>query len=420
MRLLFVVSELPYPPSNGVRLKLASILGYMASRHDCDVLAIGGAEAVAGCEPWLKELPRLRILAAFPAEGVRFLRLRQLVHLIRGSVEWPSMRYRSKALAAAVGAAVASGRYDVVHFDLISMAHYCPEAGRAKRVLSLNDSLSLALFARGRDQRLPFTHRLAARAHGLLQLGADRKLFGLADAVHLVSEYDADWSRTRLGRRNVVHIPVAAQPDSLRVVPSSDQGRSHSLILIDALWASTQRRAARRFLAEQWPSIRGKYPAARLIIIGGAGLPPSFSCFVHSLPGVELHEWVERLPELLATVGIAVFPYSHQGGMKNRVLQCMAAGIAVVGTPSSFSGLPVHDGSEVLVAESLSGIAVRIDTLLGDVELSRVIGQRARRLISARFTQEQIGRAWEHLYQDVATGAPLRSSYSASMEGAEL
>src|SRR5438445_5676640 len=38
MRLLFVCQEIPYPPTNGVRLKLFNLLSFVSRYHDCEVL----------------------------------------------------------------------------------------------------------------------------------------------------------------------------------------------------------------------------------------------------------------------------------------------------------------------------------------------------------------------------------------------
>jgi glycosyltransferase involved in cell wall biosynthesis len=307
--------------------------------------------------------------------------------------------------------------YDVVHVDLISMAPYCTRLGARKRVLSLNDPLSLTLFDQAQNRFAPLRTRLGALVHALLQVRVDKKLFQMADAVHLVSGHDAEWCRDHLRALSAVQIPVAVRPESLQVVPSADERRGHTLVIVEKLWIHGHLSAVKQFLAAHWLTLRRRHPTARLILIGGRHIPSSFRSFIHGLPGAELYEWVHSLEDLLAGTSIAVFPYSGACGMKNRVLQCMAARNAVVGTSASFSGLPVRNGVEAVIADSHAEIAAGIDRLLNNPDARQEIGNCARRFIEAGYTEERVGRAWEQLYQDVAFAAPIQDSYPVEDKG---
>ena len=416
MKLLFILPDLPYPASNGFRQKLLTLLSYLATRHDCDILALGSEADVKLCEPWLLGLPRLRILGVFPPDPISFSRVLHIFALVWSKVVGLPPRHPSRDLRSALKHAINEENYDVVHIDLISNARYCRDLGSLKRVLSLNDSLSLTMFGRFRNEFASFLFRLGALGHGFLQLRVDRTLFGLADAVHFVGPRDAAWSRTRLGARNAVFIPLAVHTGFLCMKTSADSRRRSTLVIVEKLWDPQHRKAVEKFLSVHWSTLLREHPHLRLIVIGGKGMPPSFSRFIDGLPGVELYEWVERLEDVLAGAAIAVFPYSVEVGMKTRVLQCMAAQNAAVGTTDAFSGIPVRDGVEAVVSENHADMARGIAKLLADPALCRRIGENARQFIRARFDEEIIGHAWEELYQDVATGLSPRSSYGAESE----
>jgi glycosyltransferase involved in cell wall biosynthesis len=419
VKLLFVLQELPYPASNGHRQKVLSLLTHLAKNHDCDVLAMGTQADLSRCEPWLRDLARLRILGVFQPDLVRFLRMRQSIGLVLAHATQSSIRYKSSSLELAIDRAVQHTKYDVVHVDLISMAQYCARLTTAKRVLSLNDSLSLTMFGRFHNKFAPFMFRLRAMAHGVLQLRVDKKLFRMADAVHFVGANDANWFRRRLGAPNAVYIPLAVNSDWLRVVPSSNSQRNHTLVIVEKLWADQHKNAVEQFLANHWLPLRRKYPQLRLVLIGGKGMAQSFRTFVGRLPGIELYEWVDRLDDVLADASIAVFPYSVPVGMKTRVLQCMAAMNTVVGTRDAFSGVPIASGRDAVVASSHAQMATVIDSLLTDPDRCRQIGTNARRTLQDHFTADVIGAGWEELYRDIAAGVPVRSSYGLPGDGVD-
>ena len=202
------------------------------------------------------------------------------------------------------------------------------------------------------------------------------------------------------------------------MTPTTDERRGQTLVIVDKLWADQHRVAVERFLVDHWGAIRQRHPDARLIVIGGKGMPEHFSNYVRGLPGCELHERVDRLEDVLATAGIAVFPYSVEVGMKTRVLQCMASMNAVVATPNGFLGLPVQNGVDAIIADDHAAIASAVDSLLAEPARAVTMGEKARTFIASRFTESHVGQAWEALYRDVASGAPVQESYGVLDAGA--
>lgn len=412
MKLLFLLQELPFPPSNGFRQKIFNLISYMGRNHRCDVIALGTQDDLDRSTPWVRQIWGLRILGVFPPDQVPFLRTKQWFKLLlsHDSPSW--LRFRSHALKQAIDSALSEENYDAAHVDLQGMAQYCKKLGPLKRVLSLNDSMSLTLFGAAKNHYAPFWVRLAAFAKAWPQMLVDKAQFRLADAVHFVGAYDTDWCKRSFKISNAVYIPLAVESAFLQIEGKKDKADgSRKIIIVDKLWASQHRNAVKNFLSKFWAGLYNKYPYIKLIVIGGKGMPTDFQHYVRNLPGVELHDWVDRLEDTLAETEIAVFPYSVAVGMKTRVLECMAAKNAVIGTSDAFRGLPVRHKQHVFIVKDQNEMAMGIEELLlGDV-LRDQMGQSARELINQHFTQETIGAAWERLYEDVHKGSKLRDSY---------
>jgi glycosyltransferase involved in cell wall biosynthesis len=105
-------------------------------------------------------------------------------------------------------------------------------------------------------------------------------------------------------------------------------------------------------------------------------------------PGVEYLGYVDELSGLLTT-SIVVAPLRVGGGTKLKVAEAMLAGRPIAATPIAVEGLPVRDGIEALVAATPEGLAAAIRRLLGDAELRRSLGERAR--------AAAVGLAWSHV-----------------------
>ncbi len=340
------------------------------------------------------------------------MEFRQLGTILFTSDSPSWLRFRSTGLERAIRCSLRKTVYDLAHVDLQGMASYCKDLRPLKTVLSLNDAMSLTLLGVAANRYAPWHMRAASFARAWSQMRVDRTMFRLADAVHFVVMYDAEWCRKRLGAANAVHVPLAVDGAFLSVDPKRDRrDETRKILIVDKLWAAQHRNAVAAFLSGHWPALHAKFPDARLIIIGGRRIPDSFQRLARGLPGVELHEWVERLEDLLAETSIAVFPYSVPVGMKTRVLECMAAMNAVVATPNAFLGLPVEHEKHVYIADSMEGIARGVEEILSSETTVTEMGEAAREIVRRNFSLERVGKAWECLYEDIICGRALRSAY---------
>jgi glycosyltransferase involved in cell wall biosynthesis len=93
-------------------------------------------------------------------------------------------------------------------------------------------------------------------------------------------------------------------------------------------------------------------------------------------------------------------------GLKNKVLEAMAAGIPVVATPLALEGIGAGHGVDA--APDADAIARRVVELLGaPPDHRRDLGRQARRRVLADFTWERSARAIESLWRELAR-APSR------------
>jgi glycosyltransferase involved in cell wall biosynthesis len=97
---------------------------------------------------------------------------------------------------------------------------------------------------------------------------------------------------------------------------------------------------------------------------------------------------------------IVLAPLTASAGTNIKVLEAMAMGRVVVGTPAGFNGLDVTNGVDVIVASTAGEMARKIGELCSDGEARRVIERHARetaiRYSWGEIAAEQIG-LWDRL-----------------------
>jgi sugar transferase (PEP-CTERM/EpsH1 system associated) len=126
-------------------------------------------------------------------------------------------------------------------------------------------------------------------------------------------------------------------------------------------WANAD--AVRWFAMEIFPAIRARIPAAEFWIVGTRPLPVVRE--LARLPQVRVTGAVDDIRPYLAHSRLAVAPLRIARGVQNKVLEAMAMGRPVVGTPAAFEGLELEDRYRALTAEAPADFAARCVEILG-------------------------------------------------------
>jgi glycosyltransferase involved in cell wall biosynthesis len=96
-----------------------------------------------------------------------------------------------------------------------------------------------------------------------------------------------------------------------------------------------------------------------------------------------------------------VVPLRIGGGTRIKIYEAMAAGKAVVSTSVGAEGLDVHDGEDIILADTPAGFADAVSQLLDDVEL-RARYERAAATLASRYDWSAIGQRFAAVLERVA------------------
>ncbi len=248
----------------------------------------------------------------------------------------------------------------------------------------------------------PWYHRLFPLVLPL----ANRRFAGIVANAEMVRRHAARRERTPEGRftvlRNGVELPPlppprpATRPGGTRVavVASLTPVKRHDLLL--EAWAALP------------PALRSQ---ARLHVLGDGPLrePLGHRAQALGIAGEVVFEGaVADVPARLAEMDLAVL-CSDREGLSNAVLEAMAAGLPVVATDVGGNPELVGVDTGLLVpAGDRAGLSAALAALLGDAEMRRRLGGRARERVSAELAWDGAMAALTGWYEKLLAAAPRR------------
>ena len=208
------------------------------------------------------------------------------------------------------------------------------------------------------------------------------------DLVICVSERDAKYLQTKLK----VTTPIAVyahvrgkEPLEFRYSPDLEDvilffGSLNNLMNMDAV----------KVAAEQiFPLIKRDRKEARLVIAGSGGNQAVIN--LANKGGIEYLGFVKDIKALFHNVKVLLIPIRIGSGIKGRVIEAMEAGTPVVGSNIAAEGYPVINGKHMFISDTPEIMANQVIELLSNESLRHTMAISARKFVEENYR-------WENTY----------------------
>lgn len=417
MKILFVTNSVPYPPTDGVRIKTYNLLKQLSKKHELYLLSFyrKGVDSFREISTHIEQL--CTIVKLIPHNKKKFRNIDALLNLVNPFVKKPffAKEYESKEMKKAVEGFLRNKEIDIVHFDTLGAGQYIEAVKDTAAVLSLNDSLALSYMDEARLYPAKNSiKKTKSIIHWLEVYRYEKELCGRFQKCHVVSELDRQYLQKMNGQIDAEVIPNGVDTGFYR--PLRLEQEYPSLVFEGAMAGGAADYAiwfinyALRLVIKSIPDIKlylvGKSPDKRLVKIAAENKNITVTGFVD-----DVRPYVDR-----AT--IFVCPVLRSSGILNKVLQAMAMEKAVVGTPWGFSGIKgCVEGENMISAKTAEEFAAAIVELLNNEDKRRTIGKNARLLVRNNYSWEKTAEGFEKLYEEaIGQSCGLTGDNSESSE----
>lgn len=388
MHIVVASTVCPTTAGNGLQLQLAGLLGQLVRRHEVVLVTEAGpADDLVTAQGLCGEL-----VVVPPASG-RLTRLRQEVSTALSQRPVLAEQVTSSPIADALAAQVRRRRPDVVHLTPGWTAELVERVDGVPVVLAPLD-------ATGPNQRADVDARTSVVGRYLARRELDRLLrfeartFPRCEEVVVVTERDAG-----LLRANVPGLRPRVVPNGVDVErwrrPSGVERKPGLIVFSGAMNYAPNVSAAVLAANLVLPEIRRQVPGAHLRLVGRDPAPQ-----VRGLAGqhVEVTGTVDDVRAHLWQAAVYLCPMGSGSGIKNKLLEALAAGCPSVVTPTAAEGTGVVDGMHAVVALEAPALAEGVTALLRDPGTSERLAVEAA-LLAGTLSWARTAEGFEAAYR---------------------
>lgn len=393
MRVLMLSPVLP-SPFRGRRPY--NFLHGLRGEHQVRLLALpyqgGGADEAARLE---RELDI----------SVRMLPQSHAHSLLRCATFWyrPAMPLRAlycehAHVARALRQEVQQFQPDVVHIDRLRMAGYVAHVAGAPTLVDLPDALTL-YYERVRQTAGGRAAWIAAVELPRIQR-YERQWLPRATAALVCSPVDRDHIAAYAPAAPLRVITNAVDGDEFRPMPPAT-ARPPRLVFTGTLSYLPNLDGLLWYLRHVAPLLRKMGVDPTPTVAGVSWNPRKVS---RALQGhqVRLRGYMERMVEALSPADVYLCPLRIGAGIRNKLLEAMACGMACVSTTMGYEGMAVAAGTHLLAGDTPEAFAEQVRAALNDEALRARLGAAARGYALGAHSLPAVGKALTALYRKLA------------------
>jgi glycosyltransferase involved in cell wall biosynthesis len=299
------------------------------------------------------------------------------------------------ALAYAVQRRLETKVYAAIQVEKPAMLPYLPKDLQTPIIL---DTWAYGLA--GPLRALRHEAGVITRARNLLQVIR----FSIFDAccwpntscILVVSEEDRIRCQHERPGRKVVVVPNGFDCSAIR--PGTFRNEGRPVVLFTGDMGFPPNVDAALFLANRiFSEIRRVHPNAELRLVG-RNPDPRLHRLAGSGSGITVTGAVEDMVPYLHAATVYVAPHFTGAGTRTKLLEAMAAGLAIITTSVGIEGIEALHDREVLIANDLPSMIAAVLRLLGNPQARIRLGAAARRLVEERYDWSRCLAPLETLY----------------------
>jgi len=200
--------------------------------------------------------------------------------------------------------------------------------------------------------------------------------------VLTVSDTDTAFFAKDLSPAKITTIPTGVDIDYFQ---PTDGEEPDSLVFTGSMDWMPNEDGILYFVNAILPLIRKQRPNVKLWVVGRRP-GKKIQALAESDPGIVVTGRVEDIRPFIAKGAVYIVPLRVGGGTRLKIFEAMAMGKAVISTTIGAEGLPVTNGSDIVLADEPNFFADEVCRLLDSPRERKRIGDAARRIVEEKYS----------------------------------
>lgn len=386
MKLLVLLSRVPYPLEKGDKLRAYHLMARLARKHEVMLCCLSDTPT----DP--EHIEHLRRFCTY-IDVIRVPRWRILLKLVSAvfsRLPFQVAYFHHAKAQKAIDRAIRELKPDHVLCQLVRTTEYVRDHPTLPKTLDYMDTLSKGMERRTRNAPFYMKPLLQAETRRLIQY--ENLMFDLFDNAIIISAQDREYIYHPL--RDRVHV-IANGVDTEHFAPQREEVK-YDLVFTGNMNYPPNIDSVLFLVQQVLPIVHRKRPGTNLLI---SGVSPSQSVrdLAKSDANVTVSGWVKDIRSSYASARIFIAPMQIGTGLQNKLLEAMAMRIPCITSALANNAVGAEPGEEILIGNTPEDYAAHILRLLDAPAERERLAANGYRFVRERFDWDSAANGLEHI-----------------------
>ena len=376
MKLVVLLSRLPYPLEKGDKLRAYHQIKELAKNHEIHLVCLTDQKIK---EEWISEIKKI-------CKELHVFKLNKaLIYWNTAKQFFTDKPYQvgyfyQRSIQKKINSVISELKPDHIYCQLIRTAEYVKNIQHIKKTIDYMDALGKGMFRRA-EIATGIKKRLF-RIEGKRLSEYENRIFDYFNHHTIISEQDRKFIN-HAQQNNIVVIENGIDESFFNFDRALE--KKYDLVFTGNMNYAPNIECSEFIVHEILPILLLKNPTIQLLI---SGANPNKRIVNLVGKNVSISGWVEDIRTSYASGKIFVAPLFIGTGLQNKLLEAMAMGVPCVTTTLAGNGLGLGNSNIVLVADSKEEFAEKISSLLDNQDLYKQVSTSAREYVQRSFSWE--------------------------------
>lgn len=380
MKILYLVTHIPFPLNSGGRRRTYQIIKSLSRSNEIDLVGFPSSPNSSTGVAELSEYCQNVFVVPFTVKHS----IIKLLQSFFGGKPYKILQHHSYAMAEKVETLLKENKYDVVICEHLFVEQHIPP-------------VSIPVIPQNNDLNYIVYKQFAKSGKGLMRFYSatqwkslyryEQKVLKKYMAGSAISEQERVKMEEMVDGIHTFLVPNGVDTKYFQPSPSTSIEDEKNIVFTGAYSYYPNEQAAYYFATNVFPDILQRIPEIKFYIVGPS---PSQQLLALQNENIIVTGEVEDIRPFLLKADVVVAPIYFGSGTKNKILEALSSGKAVVTTTLGREGIEVENGEHLLIADEDEAFASAVVALTYDRDKSSELGKAGRNLIEEKYSWDKI------------------------------
>jgi sugar transferase (PEP-CTERM/EpsH1 system associated) len=388
LHLLWLKTELLHPVDKGGRIRTYNMLRELRREHRVTYLTLddgdAAPDAVARADEYCTELVRIPFRTR-PKRSPGFYA--ELLANLLSPLPYAVAKYRSPEMRRRVAELARDAAVDVVVCDFLAPSLNVPDGLPCPTVLFQHNVEAMIWERHAGVAEKPLA-RAYMREQWRRMRAFERAECRRFDHVVAVSAQDLALFERDYGVRSASEVPTGVDTHYFRPAGLAERAPAELVFTGSMDWLPNED-AILWFADAILPRLARAVPGVTLTVVG-RNPTPRVLALAERIPAIRVTGGVPDVRPYMERASAFVVPIRIGGGTRLKIYEAMAMELPVVSTAVGAEGLPLRDGSDVVLADDPDAFADAVARLLTDPAAAARLGAQGAATVRAEYGWDRV------------------------------